>query len=606
MKNVKYLILNSIVLLLAAYTICFAQAPGKMNYQAVLRDASGEILKNSHVTLNILILQGSPSGSAVFSETHSTSTNAFGLADLEIGSEDPTGFAGIDWADGPYYVKIRVNGTEMGTSQLLSVPYALYARDVENAEDDDADPENELQILTIRSDTIFLSNGGYVKLPPSSGFSGDYNDLTNKPDINTSPNVLVGPGAGDYTPAGKKVVAIGDSALMNNGNGATEYYQARYNTAIGSKALLSNTTGYYNTATGRQALYSNTTGYANSAYGSQTLYLNTTGHSNTANGFRSLYSNTSGIYNTATGIYALQDNTSGNYNSAFGSAALSSNITGTYNTACGTSTLHNNSHGNFNTANGYEALLMNTGSGNTASGYLALYSNTKGEDNTANGRSALGSNTFGNRNTAIGFAALYYNTTGNINTAVGSNAGPTHPDLTNTGAFGYNARVSESNAIVIGNVEITSIGGYTTWSNISDKRFKTNINENVPGLAFIMKLKPVTYQLDLHKLGAFNGIPDSIYSQDQNMEKARQEKETRIITGFVAQDVEQAAKECNYDFSAVVKPENEKSQYRLSYAQFVVPMVKAIQEQQAIIEDLKARIETLEDHHNSKTSEDAH
>jgi len=129
MKNLKYAIINSIVLLFAAYTICSAQAPGKMNYQAVLRDASGEILKNSHVTLNILILQGSPSGSAVFSETHSTSTNAFGLADLEIGSEDPTGFAGIDWADGPYYVKIRVNGTEMGTSQLLSVPYALYAKE---------------------------------------------------------------------------------------------------------------------------------------------------------------------------------------------------------------------------------------------------------------------------------------------------------------------------------------------------------------------------------------------------------------------------------------------------------------------------------------------
>ncbi|MBN2521865.1 MAG: hypothetical protein JXB24_01260 [Bacteroidales bacterium] len=129
MKNVKSLIINCIVLLFTAYTICSAQAPGKMNYQAVLRDASGEILKNSHVTLTILILQGSSSGSAVFSETHSTSTNAFGLANLEIGSEDPTGFAGIDWTDGPYYVKIRVNGTEMGTSELLSVPYALYAKE---------------------------------------------------------------------------------------------------------------------------------------------------------------------------------------------------------------------------------------------------------------------------------------------------------------------------------------------------------------------------------------------------------------------------------------------------------------------------------------------
>ncbi|MBN1597445.1 MAG: hypothetical protein JW894_04080 [Bacteroidales bacterium] len=119
--------LNLIVIALMLTAILFGQAPGKFKYQAVLRDVSGEILAVENVNIQISILQGSETGTQVFSETHSTTTNAYGMVNLGIGSINTTGLESIDWASGPYYISINVDGYEMGTSQLLSVPYALYA-----------------------------------------------------------------------------------------------------------------------------------------------------------------------------------------------------------------------------------------------------------------------------------------------------------------------------------------------------------------------------------------------------------------------------------------------------------------------------------------------
>ena len=112
-----------------------AQAPQKMSYQTVIRDASNVLISSTTVGIQISILQGSASGAAVFVETHTPTTNANGLASLEIGTGTPvTGtMAGIDWAAGPYFIKTETDplgGTAYsiaGTSQLMSVPYALFA-----------------------------------------------------------------------------------------------------------------------------------------------------------------------------------------------------------------------------------------------------------------------------------------------------------------------------------------------------------------------------------------------------------------------------------------------------------------------------------------------
>jgi hypothetical protein len=197
---------------------------------------------------------------------------------------------------------------------------------------------------------------------------------------------------------------------------------ANENTAEGTQALFSLTTGSDNTATGFQALYSNTEGVKNVAIGAKALLFNTTGNGNTANGRAALQSNTTGDFNTATGHFALFSNTTGSENLAYGSGALFSNTTGYANTAYGGDALFSNIDGSGHTAIGFQALYSNTGgdSSNTAVGSQALYSNTSGGGNNAFGSQALLSNTVGTRNVAVGASALESLTSGEMNTAVGN------------------------------------------------------------------------------------------------------------------------------------------------------------------------------------------
>lgn len=120
-------------LLLTAST--FAQAPNRISYQAVIRNSSNVLVTSASVRIKITILQGSASGTAVYSETHLTTTNANGLVSVEIGGGTNTtgNITTINWAIGPFFIKTETdpsggtNYTISGTSQLLSVPYALYA-----------------------------------------------------------------------------------------------------------------------------------------------------------------------------------------------------------------------------------------------------------------------------------------------------------------------------------------------------------------------------------------------------------------------------------------------------------------------------------------------
>lgn len=126
MKNLFTII---IAVLIAASV--FAQAPQKMSYQAVVRDAADALITNQTVGMQISILQGSINGTVVYSETQTPSTNANGLVSIEFGGG--VGFDMIDWANGPYFIKTETdpNGgtvyTISGTSELMSVPYALFS-----------------------------------------------------------------------------------------------------------------------------------------------------------------------------------------------------------------------------------------------------------------------------------------------------------------------------------------------------------------------------------------------------------------------------------------------------------------------------------------------
>ncbi len=177
------------------------------------------------------------------------------------------------------------------------------------------------------------------------------------------------------------------------------------------------------------------------------------------------------------------------------------------------------------------------------------------------------------------------------NTAVGYNTGPNAANLSNTTTLGIDASATATDQVRIGNVFVNSIGGYVNWSNISDGRFKENLSENVPGLSFITLLRPVTYRLNRNAINAYTGV-DAAY---------KGEAMSGITSGFIAQEVEITAQQLGYDFSGVDAPKNEKDIYALRYADFVVPLVKAVQElnnivniQQNEIRELKEKIQKLE------------
>ena len=329
--------------------------------------------------------------------------------------------------------------------------------------------------------------------------------------------------------SGNNNTAVGDSVLNANTTGYT-------NTGIGNNALISNNTGFENTACGAGALYSNKAGADNSAFGRHALYFNTGGSDNTADGLGALYANQNGVDNTAVGYQGLY-NSDADYNTAVGWQALYSNTTGFDNTATGERALYNS-----NSTYGF----------NTADGQAALYNNTTGYQNTADGADALQSNVTGAYNTALGFSADVF--TGALDNAT---------------AIGYNATVDFSNQVRIGNSSVSSNGGQVSWTAFSDGRIKNDVKENVPGLKFINELRPVTFHYDVKKENALLGVKDtSNWEGKYDIEKIQ-------FTGFIAQEVDAAAQKINYDFSGIDKSGNV---WGLRYSDFVVPLVKAVQE----------------------------
>jgi trimeric autotransporter adhesin len=193
---------------------------------------------------------------------------------------------------------------------------------------------------------------------------------------------------------------------------------AGQNTAEGTDALFSLTTGVWNVAVGFQALHSDTTGNQNTATGYQALFNNISGNKSTAYGAQALFHNTTGNDNVATGFGTLFTNVSGNRNTGVGYRTLTFNNADD-NTAIGWNALYNNTTGVQNTAIGSGALAHGNGSDNTATGYQALNSNTTGKFNDAVGANALFSNVDGFSNNAFGDSALYFNVHASENTALG-------------------------------------------------------------------------------------------------------------------------------------------------------------------------------------------
>lgn len=358
-------------------------------------------------------------------------------------------------------------------------------------------------------------------------------------------------GIGTVTPTAKLEVAGGDAKInsltVGLGGGAIAS-----NTAVGYSALSAYVSvgGGLNTAVGYQSQLGNKQSMDNTSVGYQSLYSSGTS-GNTAVGSLALYTNQGGFDNTAVGAGALR------FNNLFGSA----------NTALGFGAMGQSLQGSDNTATGLDALFSNTGDGNTANGELALATNTSGS----------------------------------FNTALGYKADVSANNFTNAIAIGANAIATASNKIQLGDNSITFVTMAGPNVLTSDGRFKKNVKSNVPGLDFINLLNPVTYNYDIHKLNDFVKPLDNTNEQKKispEIQKAREEgiakKEKIIYSGFIAQDVEKAAAKLGYDFSGVYKPQNDKDPYGISYEEFVVPLVKSVQELSKQNDELKSALASMQ------------
>ena len=295
--------------------------PLKMSYQAVIRNSSNVLVTSTTVGMRISILQGSPTGTPFYVETQTPTTNANGLVSIEIGGGTPvTGtFANIDWSVGTYFIKTEtdptggINYTITGTSQLLSVPYALYSLKAANG-----------------------FSGNYIDLTGKPSFatvatSGNFNDLLNKPnysskisDLDGNTNIMVEKNPNEdtlrITIAGKERIKFDGKTLfwLNEESNIFLGNNSGTKTIKGVDIDEGSITGFNNSFFGDYSGEENTTGYRNTFIGSNTGLTNSTGFRNTIVG--SIAGQTSyGSYNVFVGASSGWANGDGEKNVYIGS-----------------------------------------------------------------------------------------------------------------------------------------------------------------------------------------------------------------------------------------------------------------------------------------------
>lgn len=464
-----------------------AQAPGYFNYQAVIRNSNGEVIANQDVKFRITIIPGSADATGIYSEIHDVTSNDAGVCNLKIGngSSPTSNFSLINWAMSTYFLKVELddNGdgeyTDMGTVQLLSVPYSLHANTASYA----ATIDNPVLYFT-DSDTLFAVKdregnivfavfpdgaelyvnqavkgkvGGfaisgrspnkaidedyfvvtadstrvYVNQDQAKGKVGGFAVSGRSPNKGTTDNFMditpdnyfIGHESGKNTETyigndiGKFNVFLGYQAGMENLTG-------RKNVFIGYKAAQANTHGQTNVYIGSESGYNNTDGYDNVFLGSSSGYNNTEGYNNVFLGSRSGFSNLDGDDNVFVGFESGYNNTTGLMNTFIGKQSGRANVSGSDNIFIGELSGNSNIDGSENIFIGKRTgQFVQSAVKNTFIGSYSGQKVTTGTNNTFLGHmTGLGVKT-GSQNTYIGALSVNRDSSGVDNVAIGFNAG---------------------------------------------------------------------------------------------------------------------------------------------------------------------------------------
>jgi len=534
--NMKKIALLIIVIIHLGWQ-AIAQAPKGVKYQAVVRDVNGTPVLNHEVHIRLSILKGSETGPVVYSEIQQSNTNNSGLVSLPLGRGSAVigFFDTIAWGGSKHFLKVEVdlqgngNWIEAGISEILSVPYALYAEKgankpkVEIISLSDYPPDSALfEIKDRNGNTVFAvfedgvqviineegkgGRGGFAVGGRRTGKGSEVEDIFKVTPDSVGIYLSTGSGKG-----GRGGFAVGG---RSSGKGTTEEYlrinrdstrlftadpingfaigniganPQKYlkltpeNYAIGHRAGLKLKGGLYNSFMGYEAGANTEVGNSNIFLGYQAGYSNLTGGYNVFIGNMSGYSNTGsaspndGSYNIFIGHLSGFKNTTGSVNCFIGRSSGYSNTVGSANIFIGEYAGYFNENGYRNVFLGKETGWHNTsGSDNTMVGFGSGISNTVGQKNTFMGASSGSLLIDGTGNTFVGFQSGSGATTGSYNVCVGGYSG--YGNIGNNNVMlGYGAGQSATGN---GNIFIGyNAGSYETGSN---KLYIANSNTSKP------------------------------------------------------------------------------------------------------------------------------
>ena len=641
----KHFSLTVVSVLLGITTM--AQSPSKFNYQAVARDASGVVVSSGTVGVKVSILTGSATGTEVYSETHSAATNVYGMMNFQIGAG--SGAAGdistITWGSDAHFIKVEMDPaggssyTVSNTSELISVPYAEYANSALHVDDADADSTNEVQMMMMSGDTLMLTiGGGSIDLSgydQSAGVTSNDSAITANAaeaaaalaahvtadmDVDSTNELITNMTLGgdtmlqitedgvthevdltalandnDWVRSGDTLYNTADSLIgigtkdpfidhkmtLQPGNALGGLMITRYESSAAAKAGVSNSD--YN-GTGLRIGFENTLydgtsgakGLSNTIY-----YMNGTEYGIE----NSLFYGTGATYGIRNYIYKVA--ASGTNYASYNYVKARALSYGSYNYVENSSTdNYGRSYGSYN--------LTRKQSGN----YGYSYGTYNYSLNYENGGTAYGSY---NNVRALGNSDYAYGTYNYAYSGVYN-----YGSYNSAGGGSYNYASYNQGAVY-------STGGFSS----SDRKLKKNIRNYEGAINDIMQLQPRVYEFDLEKYPTM-GLPEveqlGLVAQELEEVFPNLIKETHNPK---LQMTESDAIERGFEYEIIAPAEYDEDDKLLqetqveageavdfkavNYTALIPVLVKGIQEQQAIIEaneamieDLKARIEILE------------